>query len=48
MGETPKIQRYVRPELLAPAGGREQLEYAIRFGADAVYRRVARGGGLCA
>ncbi len=26
-----------RPELLAPAGGWEQLEYAIRFGADAVY-----------
>ena len=25
------------PELLAPAGGWEQLEYAIRFGADAVY-----------
>lgn len=24
-------------ELLAPAGGKEQLEYAIRFGADAVY-----------
>lgn len=27
----------MKPELLAPAGGREQLEYAIRFGADAVY-----------
>ena len=27
----------VKPELLAPAGGAEQLEYAIRFGADAVY-----------
>ena len=26
-----------KPELLAPAGGWEQLEYAIRFGADAVY-----------
>lgn len=25
------------PELLAPAGGREQLEYALHFGADAVY-----------
>lgn len=27
----------IKPELLAPAGGWEQLEYAIRFGADAVY-----------
>ena len=27
----------MKPELLAPAGGWEQLEYAIRFGADAVY-----------
>lgn len=27
----------MKPELLAPAGGHEQLEYAIRFGADAVY-----------
>lgn len=26
-----------RPELLAPAGGFEQLKYAIHFGADAVY-----------
>lgn len=26
-----------KPELLAPAGGREQLEYALHFGADAVY-----------
>ena len=25
------------PELLAPAGGQEQLEAALRFGADAVY-----------
>ena len=25
------------PELLAPAGNREKLEAAIRFGADAVY-----------
>lgn len=25
------------PELLAPAGGREQLEAAVRNGADAVY-----------
>jgi putative protease len=25
------------PELLAPAGGRERLEAAVRFGADAVY-----------
>ena len=26
-----------KPELLAPAGGWEQLRYAIRYGADAVY-----------
>lgn len=26
-----------KAELLAPAGGREQLEYALHFGADAVY-----------
>ena len=25
------------PELLAPAGGREQLEAAVMYGADAVY-----------
>lgn len=25
------------PELLVPAGGREQLESAILYGADAVY-----------
>lgn len=31
-------------ELLAPAGGREQFEYAIRFGADAVYLACARFG----
>ena len=31
-------------ELLAPAGGREQLEYAIRFGADAVYLGCERFG----
>lgn len=31
-------------ELLAPAGGREQLEYAIRFGADAVYLASDRFG----
>ncbi len=33
-----------RPELLAPAGGWEQLEYAIRFGADAVYLAADRFG----
>lgn len=32
------------PELLAPAGGWEQLEYAIRFGADAVYLAADRFG----
>ena len=26
-----------KPELLAPAGGFEQLRYALYFGADAVY-----------
>ena len=31
-------------ELLAPAGGLEQLEYAIRFGADAVYLACDRFG----
>lgn len=34
----------VTPELLAPAGGREQLEAAVRFGADAVYLAVDRFG----
>ena len=33
-----------KPELLAPAGGFEQLEYAIRFGADAVYLASERFG----
>lgn len=32
------------PELLAPAGGWEQLRYAIRFGADAVYLATDRFG----
>lgn len=31
-------------ELLAPAGGREQLEYAVHFGADAVYLASDRYG----
>lgn len=31
-------------ELLAPAGGEEQLDYAIRFGADAVYLATQRFG----
>lgn len=33
-----------RPELLAPAGGWEQLQYAIYFGADAVYCATDRFG----
>ena len=33
-----------RMELLAPAGGMEQLEYAINFGADAVYLAIDRFG----
>lgn len=41
---TPIAQRPLPLELLAPAGGREQLEYAIRFGADAVYLAVDRFG----
>ena len=32
------------PELLAPAGGMEQLEAALRFGADAVYGGMANYG----
>ena len=32
------------PELLAPAGGRAQLEAAVRFGADAVYLACDRFG----
>ena len=31
-----------RMELLAPAGGREQLKAALRFGADAVYGGLSR------
>ena len=30
----------VKPELLMPAGNKEKLEYAIRYGADAVYLGV--------
>ena len=41
---TPIAQRPIPLELLAPAGGREQLEYAIRFGADAVYLATERFG----
>ena len=33
-----------RPELLAPAGGMNQLKTAIRFGADAVYGGLSRFG----
>ncbi len=33
-----------RMELLAPAGGMEQLEYAVNFGADAVYLALDRFG----
>ena len=31
------MKEHVLPELLAPAGGREQLEAAVLYGADAVY-----------
>lgn len=34
---TPNKTRFNPPELLAPAGGMEQLKAALRFGADAVY-----------
>lgn len=33
-----------KPELLAPAGGRTQLEAAVRYGADAVYLAADRFG----
>ena len=33
-----------KPELLAPAGGWEQLEYAILYGSDAVYLAAERFG----
>lgn len=33
-----------KPELLAPAGGAEQLHYAIKYGADAVYLSGKRFG----
>ncbi len=33
-----------KPELLAPAGGLEQLQYAIRFGADAIYLATDKFG----
>lgn len=33
-----------KPELLAPAGGIDQLQYAIHFGADAVYLATDRFG----
>ncbi len=33
-----------RSELLAPAGGMEQLKAALRFGADAAYGGLTRGG----
>lgn len=38
------MSRFEKMELLAPAGGREQLEYAIRFGADAIYLAADRFG----
>ena len=34
-------ERPALPELLAPAGGMEQLSAALRFGADAVYGGMA-------
>lgn len=43
-GGMPRIQWKTPMELLAPAGGWEQLEYAARFGADAVYLACDRFG----
>ena len=37
-------QKIALPELLAPAGGMEQLKAALRFGADAVYGGMQRYG----
>lgn len=34
----------IKPELLAPAGDRERLEAAVRYGADAVYLGASRLG----
>ena len=42
--ETGATPRPVQPELLAPAGGMEQLIAAIRFGADAAYGGLTRFG----
>ena len=44
MAETQGTGTRRTPELLAPAGGWEQLEYAVRFGADAVYLAAERFG----
>lgn len=41
---SPSSQKKRTPELLAPAGGFEQLQYALHFGADAVYLGGARFG----
>jgi U32 family peptidase len=41
---TERARPFPMPELLAPAGGPEQLEAALRFGADAVYGGLARFG----
>ena len=38
------FERNHTPELLAPAGGRAQLEAAVHFGADAVYFACDRFG----
>lgn len=38
------MSRSRKPELLAPAGGIDQLEYALHFGADAVYLACDRFG----
>ncbi|MEG1197396.1 MAG: U32 family peptidase, partial [Raoultibacter sp.] len=37
-------ETFQKPELLAPAGGFDQLRYAIYFGADAVYLAADRFG----
>jgi len=41
---TERVKPRPLPELLAPAGGMEQLSAALRFGADAVYGGLGRYG----
>ena len=38
------LSTLIKPEVLAPAGDRERLEAAVRYGADAVYLGANRFG----